>query len=219
MKKTIVLIFILASTTIVNGQVFQSIGIKTGVTIANQTWNLKSLNRTLDTESRNGFYGALTFDFFKSKYLSMTTDLGYYVKGNIQNIPNTTIEKPEGDGTYKSFDTKFDYFVFSPMLKVRYETTRMIPYALLGFRLDNQLSYRSDFNYDQIENDFKKTIWGTNLGAGLEYKTKQLGILFEGQYLIDFSNIIDSPSSSTNSGIEVKNRAIVLCIGMKYYLQ
>jgi hypothetical protein len=203
MKQTLVLFFTLATTSLVSGQVFKSIGIKGGASIANQTWHLKSDDKTLDTDNRNGFYGAATLEFLKSKYLSLITDFGYCAKGSTQKILNTTIDMPEGDGTYKTYDTKFNYF----------------PYALLGLRLDYQLSYKSDFNYEPIENDFYKTIWGANFGAGVEYKIKQLGIFLEGQYQYDFTKLMDSPSSATNSGIEVNNKASVICIGLKYYLK
>lgn len=206
------------TTTFVNGQVLKSIGIEGGASIANQTWLLKADAKTLKTDNRVSFYGAATLEFLKLKYLSLTTDFGYCAKGHTEKIPNTTVDMPEGDGTYKTYDTKFNYFTFSPMLKARYEITHFIPYALLGLRLNYQLSYKSDFNYEQIERDFNKTVWGANFGAGVEYKIKQLGIFLEGQYQYDFTKVMDTPSSASNSGIEVKNNAFVICIGLKYCL-
>ncbi|MBK9049300.1 MAG: PorT family protein [Bacteroidetes bacterium] len=218
MKKTFVLFFTLATTSLVNGQVLKNLGIKGGVSIANQTWNLKSENKTLDADARNGFYGAVSLEFLKSKYLTLTTDFGYCAKGSTQKVANTTNDMPEGNGTYKTYDSKFNYFTLSPMLKARYEVSHFIPYALLGLRMDYQLSYKSDFDYEQIDNDFHKTIWGTNFGVGLEYKTKQLGFLLEGQYQYDFTKVIDTPTSSNNTGLKVNNSAFVICIGLKYYL-
>ena len=105
------------------------------------------------------------------------------------------------------------------MLKARYEMGRFLPYALLGLRMDYQLSYESDLNYDLIKNDFNKTIFGMSFGAGVEYKIKQLGIFVEGQYHWDFTKVMDTPSTSTNAGIEIYNKALIINAGVKYYLK
>ncbi len=217
MKQILILLFTLTTILQAKGQVIKCIGIKGGVSVANQTWHFKSIDETLNKENGQGFYGAVSLEFLKSKYFSLTTDFGYCAKGNTEKVLNTTIDMPEGDGTYETFDTKFNYLTFSPMLRMRYETTHFIPYALLGLRMDYQLSYESDFNYQLIEDEFNKTIWGANFGAGLEYKFKQCGIFIEGQYQYDFSNVLDIPASANNTGIEVKNQAFVICAGLKYY--
>ena len=219
MKRTLLLLFTLTTTAFVNGQVVKSIGIKGGVSVASQTWHYKSTDLTLKKDNRIGFYSAITLEFFKSKYLSLTTDFSYCEKGSTEKIQNTTVDMPEGDGTYKTYDTKFGYFTLSPMLKGRYETAHFVPYALLGLRLDYQLSYKSDFNYQQIEKDFHKAIFGANFGIGAEYKIKHLGIFLETQYHYDFTKLMDTPSSANNTGIEINNRAFIISIGLKYYLK
>jgi hypothetical protein len=108
MKRTLILLFTLATTSLANGQVLKSIGIKAGVSVANQTWRYKTNDLTLNKDNRTGFYSAVTLEFLKSKYLSLTTDFGYCAKGNTEKIPNTTVDIPEGDGTYKTYDTKFN---------------------------------------------------------------------------------------------------------------
>ena len=218
MKQILALLFACSAILQANGQVLKSIGLKGGVSVANQDWNYKSTTYTLNTENRNGFYSALTFEFLKSKYLSLSTDLGYCAKGSATEVMNTTNDLPEGDGTYETYDTKFDYFTLSPSIKLRYETTHLVPYALFGLRMDYQLSYKSDFDYQLIEKEFNKTIWGANFGAGLEYKFKQLGIFLEGQYQYDFTKVLDMPESASNSAVEVNNEAFVICVGLKYNL-
>jgi len=39
-----------------------------------------------------------------------------------------------------------------------------------------------------------------------------------GIYQYDFTKVIDTPSSASNSGLKVNNSAFVICIGLKYYL-
>jgi opacity protein-like surface antigen len=216
MKRILILLLALTSSLIANGQVLKSIGIKGGMSIASQNWDYSPESITMNTDSRNGFYCAASLEFLKSKYFSLTTDLGYCVKGSSEEIEFTSNDLPEGDGNHKTYDTKFNYVTLSPMLKARYETENLIPYALVGLRMDYQLSYKSDFDYQLFENDFNKTIWGANFGAGLEYNIKQFGIFVEGQYQYDFTKVLDITSG--NAGLEVKNEAIVVCIGLKYNL-
>lgn len=219
MKRILITIFSLLTVTLVSGQVIQSFGIKSGLSIANQTWYYKSLNLTLKKHYRQGFYSVVTLDFLQSKYFNITTDIGYCQKGNREKIANTTVNMPEGDGTYKNYDTKFNYFTFSPLLKVKYQTTHWTPYALMGFRLDYQLSYQSDFYLQAIDSNFHKTIFGLSSGAGLEYKIKNVGINTEFQYHYDLTKLMDTPSSATNAGLAINNKTFIINIGLKYYLQ
>lgn len=204
------LFFALLTATAGNGQALKSIGFKSGVSVANQTWYYKRADETWKRDNRAGFYAAASVEFLDLKYLSLITDIGYSAKGYTEKVPGST-----GDKTY---DTKFNYFTLSPMLKVRYESTHFIPYALLGLRMDYQLSYNSDFNLKPIEKDFHKAVYGANFGAGVEYKIKQWGIFLEGQYQYDFSKVIDIPVSENNIGIGVKNDALIISAGLKYYL-
>jgi len=125
---------------------------------------------------------------------------------------------PEGDGTYKIYDTKFNYLTFCPLFKVKYQTIHWTPYALLGIRMDYQLSYQSDFYLQAIDSNFKKTIFGLTSGAGIEYKIKNVGINMEFQYHYDLTKLMDTPSSTTNTGGTINNNAYIISIGIKYYL-
>jgi len=52
----------------------------------------------------------------------------------------------------------------------------------------------------------------------VELKRNQMGLLLEAQYQHDFTKLIDLPVSATSGGMEIKNRAFVVCAGLKYYL-
>ena len=218
MKRTLSTFLSFLTITLVSGQVVQSFGIKNGLSITNQTWFFKSINLTLEKDYRQGFYSVATLDFLQSKYFNITTDIGYYQNGSKEKIANTTVNMPEGDGTYKIYNTKFNYFIFSPQLKLKYQTTHWTPYALLGFRLDYQLSYYSDFNLQAIDSNFHKIIMGLTSGAGLEYKIKNIGMNLEFQYYHDFTKLIDTPSSPNNTGLLITNKIFIVSIGLKYYL-
>ena len=219
MKRTLALFFSFLINGFVNAQVLKSVGINGGVTIANQSWHYKSKDFSLNTVNKAGFYGGTTFEFFQSKYFNLLVGLGYCQKGNSWKILSKTSNLPEGDGTYTTIKTTFNYLTLSPMLKAGFETTHIIPYALVGLRMDYQLSVQPEVNYEAIKKDVKKTIWGVNFGAGIEYKLKVVGIFFEGQYHYDFSKVLDTPVTSNNVGLEIKNKAFIITAGIKYYLK
>lgn len=216
MKRALTIFLSLSIVIITNGQIIKSIGIKEGISIANQTWFYKSIDLTLKKDYRVGFYSAATLEFIKSKNFWLLTDLGYCQKGSKEKMKNTTDYMPEGDGTYKTYNTKFDYLTLCPLLKILYPSSHFIPYALSGLRLDYQLSYKSDFNLKQIENDFHKAILGINFGAGTEYKIKNFGILIEGQYNFDLTKVMNTPSSANSTGLKINNNAFIISAGIKY---
>jgi hypothetical protein len=209
--------FFLLTFNFLSGQVLQSIGIRNGVSISNQDWLLKSSNIQLPTDPYYGVYTGLTMDFLQSKYFNITTDIGYVRKGHIQKFENSTEDMPEGDGTYSNRGTAFDFLTFSPLLRVKYEMKQWTPYALFGFRLDYMLSYTSDLNLQDIENDFNKTIWGWTSGIGLEYRVRTFGYTIEVQNHQDFSKLLEKPSSVTSDGLSIFNRAWIMSFGVKYY--
>lgn len=217
-SKIVLTLLTLLSIRVLNGQVIQSIGIKSGLCISNQEWHIKSLNKTLETENRTGFYSAVTLDFFKSKYFNFTTDIGYIQKGSQKKIPYTTVSMPEGDGTYVTNQTQFNYFILSPIFKIKYETKHIIPYAILGGKLDYQLSYQSDMNLQYNDRNLNKAIWGLTSGAGVAYRIKSMGINAEFQHYYDFTKLIDTPSTPTNAGLSILNRAYIINLGIQYYL-
>lgn len=218
MKRTLILAFVFATTLLAKGQFIKSIGIKGGATAANQSWYYISVDNKLIKGNRTGFYAAASVEFLSSKYFSITTDLGYYTKGFRDSFANTTADQPEGDGTYTLTDSRFNYLSISPMFKARYEIKHFVPYVLLGVRLDNQLSYKSDINFDVIKSEIHKVLFGATLGAGLEYKLKHFGICLESQYHYDFTRFINIEPSSTSTGLAVKNSALIMGLGLKYYL-
>jgi hypothetical protein len=217
MKNTFFILF-LSITVFTKAQLLNSFGIKSGMSVANQTWTYKSLGFSMDKENRRGFYGVVTMDFLKSKYFNFTLDIGYCEKGGKDKIMMVSPYNPEATEGYRIFDTKFSYLSFSPLFKVKYETKHVVPYVLLGWRMDYMAFYRSDFNMVALEDDFRKTIFGATAGAGIEFKTKHFGIHPEFQYQYDLTKLLDLPVSPTSAGLSVKNKALIFSLGIKYYL-
>ncbi|MEI6489081.1 MAG: outer membrane beta-barrel protein [Bacteroidota bacterium] len=227
MKRTILLLVSLLIVRNMSGQIVKSIGIKEGLSFANQIWYAKSINLTQKTHYRIGLYSGVTLDFFNSKYFNLTTDLSYCQKG-------CRMEK-QSSGNYSSvtsphhlystnsmfyWNFKFHYLSFSPLLKIKYTTNHLIPYALLGLRFDYQLLFQTDAvsMSGPIGNNYNSTIFGMNCGGGIEFKFNYVAITVEYQYQYDFTKVIDSPPSTNNTGQKITNRASIVTLGLKYYL-
>src|SRR5688572_33200026 len=102
MKRISILLFTLTTSLLANGQVLKSIGLKGGMSMASQNWNYNAESITMNTHNRKGFYSTVSLEFLKSKYLSLTTDVGYCAKGSTEEVAETTNDLPEGDGTFKT---------------------------------------------------------------------------------------------------------------------
>ncbi len=221
MKKSLMLLLAIVTliVTEIDAQIIRNTGIQSGISISKQSWLYKSTNNKSIKDYRVGLNLVINCEWFDNEYFSVLTDLGYIQKGCKEKIENTTASQPEGDGTFKTYDTRFDYLTFSPKFKIRKEIKNIIPFLFIGPRLDYQLSYKSDFNYSQIENDFKKIIWGLNYGIGFEYKSGYIGIAAILQHQYDFTKIINTESSQQNTGLSIKNNAFVINLGVKYYFK
>lgn len=208
--KNVFILFFFLFTEIANGQLINSVGIKSGLSIANQTWVYQSINLTENYDYQVGFYGGSTVEFFKAKYFSYVVDMGFCQKGNKQEKEITTLNQPEGTGFYETYHTRFNYLTISPVFKARLEISHWLPFIFLGPRLDYQVSYISDFNLKTFGEDFDKTIWGLSTGGGIEYKRNKIGIITEFQYQYDFEKVLNTP-------VSIKNNAFIISMGIKYY--
>lgn len=215
MKRSVVFAFALLSMVYSGAQIVKSIGIKSGVSLANQTWYYKAFNLPVHHSVKAGMYSAVSLEFLKGKYLSFATDLAYVEKGNVEILPSVT-SGPYSNADYVRLHTRFAYFSVSPMVKARYEFKHVVPYVLLGGRLDQQLFYTSDNDYSSIEKDFNKTIWGLTMGAGVAWKLDKWTVSMEGLAHRDLSLVMDSPVTENYGGIRVNNRAIIINFGLHY---
>jgi hypothetical protein len=215
MRQSILVIFFTLYVFSAQGQTVKSIGIKGGLSIANQPWQYKTINFTPQGYYKTGIYSVLTLELFQHKYLSLLTDLGFIQKGNQIEIEVTTTENPDG-GTLTKLKSTINYFTFSPLLKFRYDIKRWTPYVFVGPRIDYQLSYQSEFS-SAIGNEFNKSILGITYGAGVEFRQNKIGMLMEFQHQPDITSVMDKPISSTNTGLKITNNAFVISAGIKYY--
>lgn len=197
-------------------QFFNSIGIKSGLVIANQDYRFKSGNQSLDTKDRTGVYVGLQTEMLKKKYFSLSIDLGYIQKGRQDEIEETSVDNPEGTGTYTTYDHRYDILSFSPSVKFRLPLGNFAPYAFAGPRVDYLLGVKNEPTSYTPNPSNGTTTFGVSYGLGLSYVLQQLGFQIEFQHQPDFTPILNLGSST--QGLEGTNEAFILSIGISYLL-
>lgn len=195
----------------------KSLGIEAGLSLASQNWNYKDSHADTDISSRKGVDVMLQLEGIQIPYLSLVAEVGYIEKGCLQEVENTTAEYPEGDGTFRTIKSRFEYFTASPMLKVRKEFLNITPYVFIGPRMDVQLGYTSDIDWSPVKDSFNKTVFGLNYGLGIEYKLSKFGVSASARHQPDFGKMFDRDNGSGISGLDIQNKAFVFNLGMKYF--
>ena len=196
-------------------QVVKSIAVNSGIVWSTQNWDYKTADIDFPSEYCTGFHIAAVTEFFQHKYLSLLTDIGYNRKGFKAEFPVIRVEPYEELGTMeKKFAYKYLYF--SPQFKARMEFGNFIPYLFIGPRLDYQIAYPTEFSYPGWDY-YNDLVLGMNYGLGIEYVIGPLGIglIFHHQY--DFMFLYDRQPSDDNTGLSIKNNALVLDLGVKFY--
>jgi len=211
---TLILIIIVLHS---NGQVIESLGLKGGISISNQTYEYKTLGFTDKYDYKVGIYSVLTAELFKGEFLSLSTDFGFVQKGMQQKLEETTVEFPEGTGEYTTLKTTFGYVSLSPMLKGFYNFNRFTTYALIGPRIDFRIMYEPHVN-SQLINETNKLIWGVTYGVGAEYRIKKFGIILECLGHPDFTAILEQKASDGNFGLKITGNSYIITTGLKYYM-
>jgi hypothetical protein len=96
----------------------------------------------------------------------------------------------EGLDDPASLDDTFDvrYFVVPIDLQYRLVTPALKPYLLFGPELRFNVTSAGDF-----EDNFRSTVWGGNVGIGIEFKIPFLGLSLapEARYTFDLTDVTD----------------------------
>lgn len=217
MKKLAVTIILALAMIYSTGQVVESIGIKGGRSYANQTWEYSSPDFTVKKDFKTGSAIILTADFFKSRHLCLTTDLGFIQKGFQEDIPVTSEEFPEIISYYETYESTINYLTFSPKLSANYNFHNLSTYCFIGPRADIQTGYRTYLSVNNFSL-LNKTIWGMTYGGGVEYRIKSIGLLLEMAGYPDFTPIQEEEPTATSAGLKITGQSYTLFTGIKYYL-
>lgn len=218
MKKLLFLPVFLLMATMGSAQFIHSTGIKGGVSISNQNWEYgNSMER--NTDYRVGYYAGISAEMLRSKFFSLTADIGYIQKGMQEEWMITNENNPEGTGETRTMDSRFDYLSFSPAAKFFYPFGDFAPYLVAGPRMDYYLGDKSDLGSPSTADEFNNLTLGLSYGIGAEYQLNNIILLLEVQHQPDFTRFIDIDPSATNVGVSASNTALVVNLGIKYSLE
>lgn len=218
MNKIKLVLFLALISTLAQGQLFHNVGIKSGVSIANQERTNKSNNFRYKPDYHTGLYVGLYTEVFRKKVFSLALDLGYMQKGYQDDFAITDEFNPEGTGETKTVVSRFDFLSLSPTAKFRLQKKHFATYLFAGPRFDYYLGYYTNDQYDSEPSDINAMTFGVSYGIGLEYLCDRLVFSVESQHQPDLTKLIDSPASINNSGLNVINRAFAVTLGIKYIL-
>lgn len=203
---------ILAGLPALFAQANYSLGIKAGVSLANQSYRITPIDYTLETELVTGPAFSLFIEAFRGAHLSMQVDISYAVKGSSSNIESITVNHLENDritvNEGEKSTSKFKYLSIAPMARYRMGQGSLHPYFLLGPRIDILLDYSSDSEYPLDSQN--GTIIGLTCGAGLEYRLQGLGLFAELQYLPDLSPV------TGEDPLLINNNMISFTLGLRW---
>jgi len=211
MKRSFIILLCLAGSFLLYGQRPVSLGIKAGISLANQRYRITPIEYTIETEPVAGPAVTLFVEAFRGDHFSFQADLTYSVKGSrsttrsvtVNHLDNDRIIVNEGEMT-KSL---FRYLSIVPLARYGLNSDHLSPYFLLGPRLDILLKYSSDSDYPLIvQNDFVAGLTG---GVGVEFTLQRSALFTEILYMPDITTV------TGEDPLQVKNRMISISVGVR----
>ena len=216
MKRSLatIALILLAGISVLYAQANYSLGIKAGVSLANQSYRLTPIDYSLETEPIVGPAISLFVEAFRGSHFSFQVDLSYLVKGSSTKVQSITVNHLDNDQISvtegEESTSTFKYLSIAPMARYRMGQASMVPYLLLGPRVDMLLDYSTDSEYP-LDNQ-NGTILGLTLGAGLEYKLEKLGLFTELQFQPDLSPL------TSEEPLHINNNIISFTLGLRWFV-
>lgn len=204
MKKLIFISFFVFTFLGSHAQFLNSIGITGGVSYSNQKFFFRDPSEVLRKKYKWGFNGSVFAEFFSHDYVRWVSEIQYNQKGSkdkrSQSDPDTTI-------TYRN---RLQYLTWNNYLKIRYELFAVIPYVLIGPRLEYNLTQRMES--PEVTSNFLKLHVSPAVGAGVEFVSYyQIKFFIESFFNPD---IIQDPYIMPE--LHIRNKNIELRVGLKY---
>jgi hypothetical protein len=179
------------------GQFVNSAGITVGVGMGNQKFFYSDPAAISRKNYIFGFNASIMGEFMTRDYVRWVSEIQYNQKGSVDR-------RPEG-----SYGNSLQYLCWNNYLKIRYETYSLIPYVLVGPRLEYTLS-QAESSPDAY-GSFLPLHVSLAVGAGTELVSYSKFKLFaEAFYNPDIMPAYVRP------GLHIKNKNIELRVGVKY---
>jgi opacity protein-like surface antigen len=191
---------------------FGSLGVKGGLSLSNQLYRFTPIDYTLETSPILGPSLYFFAEAFRGEHFSMQTDIGFACRGSSTTIESVTVNHLEQDRVTvnqgESAASRFRYLSLAPMLRARTGNGRVMPYALVGPRIELLLYYTSESEHPLEEQN--KLNLGLSFGAGAEFQLDRVALDVELQYQPDLSYVTDVLP------LEVRNGSLFLGVGVRW---
>lgn len=216
MKRSLVSIALIfwAGASLIHGQFPSSLGLKAGISAADQTYMFEPIDYKIETEGVIGPAFSVFMEAFRAKHFSLQMDLSYFLKGSKTSIRSVTVDHLNNDRLIvnegEESTSTFSYLSIAPMARYRLGQGSLQPYFLLGPRVDILLKYSSDSEYP-LEHQ-NKVIPGLTLGTGLEYGLTRLGLFAELQYQGDIIPV------TGRDPLLVNNHFLSFTLGFRWFV-
>ncbi len=181
-----------------NAQFLNSIGITAGGSLGNQKFYFSDPIAISKKKYVPGFNGSIFAEFFSGDYARWVSEIQYNQKGSRD-------KQPEGN-----YINKLEYISWNNYLKLRYEMYRIIPYILIGPRLEYDLSQRT--SSPVITGKFLPLHLSAAAGAGVEFVSYGNFKFFTEAF---YNPDILMPAYLKDK-LDIRNKNIELRVGLKY---
>lgn len=210
--KAILIFVCLLGFVNVQGQFIKHFGLKTGVSIANQSYFFTPIETLLPTDALLRPGVVFFMEAFEGHHVSMQMDIGYVPKGNRTTAQSVTVKHLDNDNIVVNegplIISKFHYLTFSPMVRYRQDMEKVVCYTLLGPRVDYLLNYSTNSDFP-LENQSEILI-GLTGAFGVEYKLEKFNAFSEIQYQPDLSPVTNV------APLLVNNNCLFITVGVRY---
>jgi hypothetical protein len=211
MKQTLIILVCLAGPFLLYGQRPVTLGVKAGISLANQRYRITPIEYTIETEPIAGPAITLFVEAFRGDHFSFQADIGYSVKGSRSSTQSVTVNHLDNDRIIVSEGemtrSLFRYLSIAPMARFSFNSDHLAPYFLLGPRLDMQLRYSSDSDYPLTR--LNGSILGLTGGMGIEFTLQRAALFTEILYQPDLTPV------TGEDPLLVKNHMISITVGVR----
>ncbi len=198
MKKALIIFIIVLAALQSEAQFLNSIGITAGGSLGNQKFFFDDPSSISRKKYIIGLNGSVFAEFFSANYIRWVSEIQYNEKGSKDKQP---------EDTYRN---KLQYICWNNYLKLRYEMYSIIPYVLIGPRLEYNLSQNTASPV--VTGSFLPLHVSAAAGAGIEFISYSNFKFFTEAF---YNPDIIMPAYKI-SGLGIRNKNIELRVGLKY---
>lgn len=218
MKRTgSLVVLVLVSTQLAFSHPFKSYGIKTGMSIASQSYSYAVSGLTGPEQSLRNFCIGGFAEWQANERFGFLTEVYYIRKGAVDESIHTAETGPTSLGTLK-WEYRIDYISIPFLAKLNVAKGQSLFYGVLGPRMDIRLDQSDELaGYDEaselmasIYPDYRKVDFGLDLGIGVERAVTSLfDLILEFRYSPSLTRVYDSESFG------IRNQSFELLLGFQ----